>query len=387
MTTFRSPRLLAYVLMVSGGVIVAAAIGRPEPLLIGVPFLVVLAAVGLFGRSRADFEVHITIDRAKVLEGEEIEFEFEVTCRSGRFVVAFLPDLPAAFELVEPPTTTAVSANRPTTMRGRLRCLRWGAHLIGGGTFQARDYVSAFVHRQFIEPTLAVRVYPRPQRLRSVLRPQRLRPRFGSLVSRAAGTGLEFADIREFARGDERRHVNWKATARRNQLHVNLFHTERSSDVVLLLDTFTDVVGDSASSLELGVRAVTSIAMQCLRRRDRVGLLAVGGTMRWLLPGMGSRQLYRIVDSLMLTQLSFNYSWSNLETIPQRALPSSALVIALTPLADRRTLVMLLDLHARGHDMAVVEISADSPPPLDSSSRCSAAPIFGERSANIHLAA
>jgi uncharacterized protein (DUF58 family) len=148
-------------------------------------------------------------------------------------------------------------------------------------------------------------------------------------------------------------------------MHVNLFHPERSGDVVLLLDTFTDVAGEKVSSLDLAVAGATSAAREFLGRRDRVGLLLIGGTIKWLLPGMGVRQLYRIVDSLMQTQLAFSYSWPKVESIPRRVVPPGALVVALTPLADRRTPLLLLDLHSRGHDIAVVEISADAilPPP------------------------
>ena len=43
--------------------------------------------------------------------------------------------------------------------------------------------------------------------------------------------------------------------------------------------------------------------------------------------------------------------------IPRRVLPPQALVIALTPLLDQRTITALLDLRARGFDLAVVDVS------------------------------
>jgi len=323
----------------------------------------------LSARTRPDLDVRVTIDRSKALEGEAVEICIAVASRTGIFEVAFLMDPATGIDVVDAPPAVVVRAGSPATMRGRFICQRWGAHILGGGRLEARDPLSAFVYEQSIEPQLALRVYPRPERLRALLRPRVLRPRFGSLVSRAAGAGLEFADIREFAPGDERRHINWKSTARRGRMHVNLFHPEWSSDVVLLVDTFADVVGESRSSLDLAVSATTSAAVECLRRRDRVGLLAVGGTILWLLPGMGTRQLYRIVDSLMQTQVAFSYAWAGAEAIPRRAIPPAALLIALTPLVDRRMSTILLDLRARGHDIAVVEIPADTLLPADVTER------------------
>ena len=43
--------------------------------------------------------------------------------------------------------------------------------------------------------------------------------------------------------------------------------------------------------------------------------------------------------------------------IPRRTLPPSALVIALSPLLDPRSVGALLDLRARGFDLAVVDVS------------------------------
>lgn len=369
MTRFRSPRLLLYSLISASGIILSLVLGRTDPLLLALPFLVVLAAAVIAARTRPDLQLQITCDRAKALEGEDVDIDIEVATNSGTVQVAFVLDAAMGIDITDPPEAVVVGVGSPATMRARIRCRRWGAYRLGGGRLQARDLLSAFVYERVIQPTVDLRVYPRPERLRSLLRPHSLRPSFGSLVSRAAGAGLEFADIREFAPGDQRRHVNWKATARRGRVHVNLFHPEWNSDVVLLVDTFAEVTGDTQSSLELAVSAATSAAIEFIRRRDRVGLLTVGGTIQWLLPGMGVHQLYRIVDRLMQTKLAFSYAWPDAEAIPPRVIPPGALLVALTPLVDRRMSAILLDLQARGHDIAVVEISADALLPATHSHR------------------
>ena len=85
-----------------------------------------------------------------------------------------------------------------------------------------------------------------------------------------------------------------------------------------------------------------------MRRRDRVGLIAFGGILRWLVPGTGLVQLYRIVDALLDTQIVLSYYWKEIDVIPRRTLPPNALVIALSPLLDPRSVGALLDLRARG---------------------------------------
>ena len=71
----------------------------------------------------------------------------------------------------------------------------------------------------------------------------------------------------------------------------------------------------------------------------------------------GTRQLYRIVDSLLDAEIMLSYAWKDLDVIPTRTLPPGALVIALTPLLDERAVRSLFDLRGRGFDLAVIELS------------------------------
>jgi uncharacterized protein (DUF58 family) len=179
----------------------------------------------------------------------------------------------------------------------------------------------------------------------------------GNQLSRAKGDGIEFADIREWAPGDRVRSINWRATARRAHLHVNQQHPERNTDVVLFLDTFSDIRSDTRGTLDLTVRAAASLAHRYLQRKDRVGVVSFGGYVSWLLPSSGTRQLYRIVDSLLQMDIVLSFATKNIDVLPPRTLPPKALVLALTPLLDPRSAAALLDLRARGFDLVVVEIS------------------------------
>jgi len=181
----------------------------------------------------------------------------------------------------------------------------------------------------------------------------------GNEVSPLKGDGIEFADIRPFAPGDRVRRINWRASARRNGFQVNEMHPERNADVVIFLDTFTDLrrLPEGDTSMELAVRAAAAMVDLYLRRRDRVGLIGFGGTLRWLRPAMGERQLYRLVDALIDTEVVLSYAWKGLEVIPRRTLPPKSLVVALSPLLDDRTVSALFDLRGRGYDLVVVELT------------------------------
>ena len=84
---------------------------------------------------------------------------------------------------------------------------------------------------------------------------------------------------------------------------VNERHPERNADVVLFLDSFAEARSRERDdgTLERAVRAAATLAGRYLERRDRVGLVTFGGILRWLEPGGGLVQRYRMIDALLET--------------------------------------------------------------------------------------
>ena len=154
-------------------------------------------------------------------------------------------------------------------------------------------------------------------------------------------------------------------------MYVNAHHPERNTDVVLFLDTFAEIGPPEGGTLDLTVRAAAALAARYLQNRDRVGIIGFGGTLSWLMPGSGERRLYQIVESLITTKLIFSYAWKDVSVIPVRTLPPQALVIALTPLIDERSVQVLFDLLRRRLDLAILDLSPEKflPPATSETSR------------------
>jgi uncharacterized protein (DUF58 family) len=224
-----------------------------------------------------------------------------------------------------------------------------------------------FRHELVLDCRQPLKVYPREESIRQLLRPRETQVFSGNHVARQRGEGIEFADLRPFVAGDRVRHVNWRASARRGELWVNEHHPERNADVVIFLDVFAEARRGGRSTLDPALRAAASLVGRYLRQKDRVGFVSFGGMLNWLLPSTGNRQLYRIVDAMLDTQILLSYAWRDVAVIPRRTLPPQALVVALTPLLDDRAAGALLDLRARGFDLVVIEVSPSSylPDPKD----------------------
>jgi uncharacterized protein (DUF58 family) len=179
----------------------------------------------------------------------------------------------------------------------------------------------------------------------------------GNQVPRMRGEGIEFADLRPFVPGDRVRRINWRASARRGEPWVTETHPERNSDIVIFLDTFLEARSEDEGTLDRAVGAAASLAVHFLREKDRVGFVSFGGVTNWLTASSGVVQVYRVLDSLLDSEIFLSYAWKEVDLIPVRALPPKALVLALSPLLDERAVRSLLDLRARGFDLAVIEVS------------------------------
>lgn len=357
MRSSASPRVTAYALLTAAFLLGALSLRQPELALLAIPFALPLA-LGLQLARTPKISVSLTVERERALEQDEVGVEIVVATPRPVERLEFMLVVPDGLEVASGQSTQSfrLGWDDARTLELKLRCTRWGNYDIGRIHLRARDRLGLLVWETQLDRQQALRVYPLPETLQQIVQPVAAQVFTGNEVARQKGEGLEFADLRLFAPGDRVRSINWRATARRAELVVNERHPERNADVILFLDTFTDARAGGRSTLDLAVRATSTLASRYLERRDRVGLVSFGGSLNWLTPGMGPAQRYRIVDSLLESEIVFNYTWKDVSVIPARTLPPHALVLAVTPLLDPRAAAALADLRGRGYDLAIVEV-------------------------------
>ncbi len=356
-----SPKLLSYVALSGLGLLAALTLGRPEAAILALPFIVMLVT-GLALAEEPDLSVDVSLDRETALEGDEVRLVVTISSETTVEWAQVLMRSPLGIEASGPRALRGIRlmAGQRRALGYNLNCRRRGAYLLGECLITARDRFGFFAFRRSAGHALALRVYPRPESLRGLIKPAETQLFAGNEVSARKGDGIEFADARPYAAGDRIRHINWRLSTRLGELHVNELHPERNSDVIIFLDTFAEVRDAGKSTLDLAVRAAAALAEHYLKRRDRVGLISFGGSLRWLAPSMDVGQLYKIVDALLDTEIVLSYVWGAIDVIPPHTLPAKALVVALTPLVDERSIDALFNLRSRGFDLVVLEVDPDA---------------------------
>jgi uncharacterized protein (DUF58 family) len=359
-TRYPTQKLGAYTGVVALGLLGALAAGLPELVAVVAPFALLLLA-GLLAARPPRLEARLRTSEERVVEGQAVRLDLELTAGAPVEQLEVLLRVPDGLAVEGGPNPTALSlaAGGPASLSWSVRGRRWGLYRLGQAWLRVRDRFGLFHYETRVEAGRALRVYPGADALRGMVRPFDTRATAGEQVARAKGDGIEFADLRPFVPGDRVRRINWRASARRGALWVNEAHPERNADIVLFLDTFAEA-GGVGGTLAAAVRAATALAARYLDRRDRVGLVRLGGTLEWLLPGTGPSHLHRVVEALLEADATPSYVDKGLHLVPPRTLPPGALVIAITPLLDERGRAILVDLHDRGWDLVIVEVS-----PLD----------------------
>ncbi|MBO0830314.1 MAG: DUF58 domain-containing protein, partial [Streptosporangiales bacterium] len=338
--------------------VLAFAFGHLELVVVAAPLAVLAAARR---PPPGDVDVTVTCDEERCFENDPVTVE--VTVHASAVVDQVGVELLAGDSTeTDPDRPQLVAGTADAVVRWRHTCARWGRYRLGPVrvTLLAAGRAAG---RTVTVPGPELVVYPVASRSQVGVVPERLPRRAGEHPVSIRGRGMEHIGVRPYVFGDRTRQINWPVTTRRGQLSVNEVADERATDLVVVIDALSDVGEPPYTSLDRSVRGAAGLAQGYLRRHDRVGAVAVGGTMRWLRPGLGARHLYQLVEAVLDVRSDPGVVDPNLDRIPRPALPPGALVVLFSPLLDERVLPVAADLRARGFPLVVVDVLATEPTP------------------------
>jgi uncharacterized protein (DUF58 family) len=163
-----------------------------------------------------------------------------------------------------------------------------------------------------------------------------LRELDGRTALRVRGPGTEFDSLRDYVLGDDVRAIDWRATARRQQVVVRTWRPERDRRVLLVLDTSRTCaarVGD-APRLDAAMDAALLLAALAARAGDRVELLAMDRRVRARGVGASRTELLPALVEAMapLEPDLVEADWTSIVSAIRQRVTQRALVVLLTPL-------------------------------------------------------
>ena len=131
---------------------------------------------------------------------------------------------------------------------------------------------------------------------------------YGLKKIRKLGHTMEFEQIKEYVSGDDIRTINWKATAKKNQLMVNQFQDERSQNVYMAIDKgrVMKMPFNGLSLLDYAINASLVLCNVILKKQDKAGIFSFSRQVENRVAAeRRSSQMQRILEALYNVKTDF----------------------------------------------------------------------------------
>ena len=273
----------------------------------GVVVAIVLAVIGDFLGTPAWREVELErVAPEAVGLREDATLTYELRSRwPGLLEGRLFDQMPAGMDSADPPSlpftisprgTVRLSRHVRGSARGRRSLGRVVLRIPGPLGLIRRTLHYPLGDSVLVTPSLAgVRRY----RLLAVQR--RLRDA-GIRSVRLRGEGTSFESLRGYSIGDDPRHIDWKATAKRRTLITREYAVEQGQTVMILIDAgrMMTQLADGIPRFEHTLSAALTLADVAISGGDRVGLMLFDDEVRaFVPPGRGRAALDPLRDALI----------------------------------------------------------------------------------------
>lgn len=119
--------------------------------------------------------------------------------------------------------------------------------------------------------------------------------------TRKVGQDNNFERLRDYSQDDNYKHIDWRATARRNKLTVKQFQQDQSQRVVFLLDCGRMMTNEyhGLSLLDYALNSILMLSYVALHQGDSVGMMCFSDRVEKYVPLRGgAMQMNRILHGL-----------------------------------------------------------------------------------------
>ena len=321
--------------------------------------LLVLAAATLFDGATLPAASDLSVERElepTVGVGDEVPLRYVVRSGWGRPLrIALYEALPAAHLSggVEP-AEHSLSPRGTLEISGDVRGTARGEAPLGEVALRARSplgLLARTLHYELDDRVLVAPSLAGVRRFRWLAVHQRLAA-VGVRDTRRRGEGRTFASLRDYVVGDDPRHIDWKASARRGHAITREYTIEQSQTVYLLVDagrSMTQLSG-GYSRFEYALSSALVLADVASTAGDLVGAMVFDDQVRALVPAQRGRAAVQALRTALvpvqpsLVEPDYSTAFRTL-AVRQR---KRALIVLLTDVIDARAARALLAQLTRG---------------------------------------
>ncbi|MCL6266465.1 DUF58 domain-containing protein [Flagellimonas myxillae] len=204
--------------------------------------------------------------------------------------ITIIDELPIQFQKRDFAYHTSLSKNEKHTFDYTVRPVERGEYVFGNLNVFASSPLRIVKRRFVFQKDQMVPVYP------SIIQMQQYD--FLAINNRLSEIGLkkirrightqEFEQIKEYIKGDDIRTINWKATAKKNQLMVNQYQDEKSQPIYSVIDTgrVMKMPFNSLKLLDYAINSTLAFSNVALKRNDKTGMIIFSKNIETFVPAV-----------------------------------------------------------------------------------------------------
>lgn len=272
-------------------------------------FLVVSADVYSLYRIRGIQAFRQCADRFS--NGDENEVSIRVES-SYTYPVSLevIDEIPIVFQKRDVDFRTKLQANEGKTITYRLRPTRRGVYSFGYVRVFVTGRIGLVSRRYTCAEPLDIKVYPSYLMLHQyeLLAMSDNLTELGIKRVRRVGHHTEFEQIKEYVKGDDYRTINWKASARRHELMVNVYQDERSQQIYSVIDKgrVMQQAFRGMTLLDYAINASLVLSYVAMRKEDKAGVVTFNEHFDSFVPASKAPgQMQTLLENLYSQQTTF----------------------------------------------------------------------------------
>jgi len=175
------------------------------------------------------------------------------------------------------------------------------------------------------------------------------------------GFSVEFAEHREYAPGDDLKHLDWKVFGRTDRLFIKEYELETNLRSHILIDTSEsmDYGSKETTKLELASHIAASMAYLVLRQQDSVGMVCFDKEVKTFIPTSSSMGHLRPILGTLASSTAQNKTDLGivLNTLAER-IQRRGLIILISDLFDKPETILksLQHFSHKRHDVIVFHV-------------------------------
>lgn len=236
-----------------------------------IDFLLLFASNQRFKASRNTPEKFSNGDENPVLIKMRSGYSFPVS-------IKVIDEIPFQFQVRNFEIKRKIAPGTADSLEYSLRPTERGEYHFGNLNVYVSSPLHLFSRRFIFDSNQMVPTYPSYIQLRKydLMAFSNNLFQYGLKKIRRIGHTMEFEQIKEYVSGDDIRTINWKATAKKNQLMVNQFQDEKSQNVYMAIDKgrVMKMPFNGLSLLDYAINSTLVLSNVILKKQDKAGMFA-----------------------------------------------------------------------------------------------------------------